>query len=159
MPQDRRHFLASAAMAGWAGAAQAAAGHGGTGGSVSGGAGSSGPATVGAIGTLPDLTFAQREPFLDRERASRVLAAENLDALLVCQGRNVFHVTNFFPLMERMSLTATTLALVPRDPARPVALIIPAFSYYYIMADDGLVPGVQPYVFTSPAADDQATAR
>jgi Xaa-Pro aminopeptidase len=158
MPQDRRHFLASAAMAGWAGAAQAAAGHGGTGGSVSGGAGSSGPATVGAIGTLPDLTFAQREPFLDRERASRVLAAENLDALLVCQGRNVFHITNFFPLMERMSLTATTLALVPRDPARPVALIIPAFSYYYIMADDGLVPGVQPYVFTSPAADDQATA-
>ncbi|NDE01676.1 MAG: M24 family metallopeptidase [Gammaproteobacteria bacterium] len=149
MPHDRRQFLASAAMAGWAGTTEAAATNNSAGRMTGNG-------TPGAA--LPDLSFAQREPFLDRERASRILAAENLDALLVCQGRNVFHVTNFFPLMERMSLTATTLALVPRDPAKPVALIIPAFSYYYIMADDGVVPGVQPYVFTSPADDDQATA-
>ena len=121
MSHDRRSFLATAAMAGWAGAAQAAAGHGGTGGGVSEGATRSGPTTAGTAGALPDLAFAQREPFLDRERATRILTEENLDALLVCQGRNVFHVTNFFPLMERMSLTATTLALVPRDPARPVA--------------------------------------
>lgn len=150
MPHDRRHFLASAAMAGLAGAAEAATAVDNTGGRMS--------SAASTGGALPDLAFAQREPFLDRERASRILAAEGLDALLVCQGRNVFHVTNFFPLMERMSLTATTLALVPRDPARPVALIIPAFSYYYIMADDGVVPGVQPYVFTSPTADDQASA-
>jgi Xaa-Pro aminopeptidase len=41
---------------------------------------------------------------------------------------------------------------VPRDPARPVALLIPASSYYYIQSDDGLLPGVQPFVVTGPAA-------
>jgi hypothetical protein len=85
MPHDRRQFLASAAMAGWAGTTEAAATNN-SGGRVTGNG------TPGAA--LPDLAFAQREPFLDRERASRILAAENLDALLVCQGRNVFHVTN-----------------------------------------------------------------
>lgn len=101
---------------------------------------------------LPDISFAQREPFLDRERARRVLTEEGLDALVVAEGRNVFHATNFFPLMERMSLIGSTLAVIPRDPRRPVALVIPSFSYYYIQADDGLVPGVQPFVFTSPAS-------
>lgn len=99
---------------------------------------------------LPDIGFATREPFLHRERATATLAAEGLDALVVGQGRNVFYATNFFPLMERMSLVATTLAVIPRDPRRPVALVIPAFSYYYIQSDDGLVPGVQPFVFTGP---------
>jgi Xaa-Pro aminopeptidase len=103
---------------------------------------------------LPDVSFSQREPFLDRERARRILTDEGLEALVVGQGRNVFHATNFFPLMERMSLTGTALAVIPRDPRQPVALVIPSFSYYYIQADDGLVPGVQPFVFTAPASFD-----
>jgi Xaa-Pro aminopeptidase len=103
---------------------------------------------------LPDISFSQREPFLDRERARRILTDEGLEALVVGQGRNVFHATNFFPLMERMSLTGTALAVIPRDPRQPVALVIPSFSYYYIQADDGLVPGVQPFVFTAPASFD-----
>lgn len=103
---------------------------------------------------LPDISFSQREPFLDRERARRILTEEGLEALVVGQGRNVFHASNFFPLMERMSLVGTALAVIPRDPRQPVALVIPSFSYYYIQADDGLVPGVQPFVFTAPAAFD-----
>lgn len=108
---------------------------------------------------LPDIGFATREAFLHRERATATLAAEGLDAIVVGQGRNVFYATNFFPLMERMSLMATSLAVIPRDPRRPVALVVPAFSYYYIQSDDGLVPGVQPFVFTGPAgyADSRRT--
>lgn len=98
----------------------------------------------------PDLKFATREPFLDRERASRVLAHERLDALVVGQATNVFHASNFYPLLDRMSFRLTTLAVIPRDPKRPVALIVPSFSFYYIHSDDGLVAGVQPFVFTSP---------
>jgi len=108
--------------------------------------------------TLPDISFSQREAFLDRERARRVLTAEGLEALVVGDGRNVFHATNFFPLLERMSVTGSTLAVIPRDPQRPVALVIPSFSYYYIQADDGLVPGVQPFVFTAPASFDPERA-
>lgn len=99
--------------------------------------------------TLPDLSFANRESFLDRDRTAHILRSENLDALIVAEGRNVFHATQFFPLLEKMSLEATALAVIPADPKRPVALVIPAFSYYYIQADDGLPPGVQPFVFTS----------
>jgi Xaa-Pro aminopeptidase len=47
---------------------------------------------------------------------------------------------------------------VPRDARRPVALVIPDFSYYYIQSDDGLVPGVQPFVFTHPAGAPGADA-
>lgn len=103
---------------------------------------------------LPDIGFSRREPFLDRDRARRVLEAQGLDALVLAEGRNVFHATQFFPLLERMSLKGSTLAVIPKDPARPVALVIPAFSYYYIQADDGLVPGVVPYVFTSPTSTE-----
>jgi len=132
----RRSFLSSAALAGAAVAA---------------------PAMERSAMTplaLPDISFSQREPFLDRERARRILTVEGLEALVVGQGRNVFHATNFFPLMERMSLTGTALAVIPRDLRQPVALVIPSFSYYYIQADDGLVPGVQPFVFTAPASFD-----
>lgn len=100
--------------------------------------------------TLPDTAFSQREPFLDRERARRILEAEGLDAMVVADGRNVYHATNFFPLLERMGMAGSALAVVPRDPARPVALVIPAFTYYYIRSDDGPVPGVQPFVFAAP---------
>lgn len=99
---------------------------------------------------LPDVSFSLREPFVHRERAAAIMKAEGLDALVVGGGRNVFYATNFFPLLERMSFAATALAVIPRDPRRPVGLVIPSFSYYYIQADEGLVPGVQPFVFTSP---------
>ena len=99
---------------------------------------------------FPDLSFLRNEGFLDRDRAAHILRTENLDAMIVAEGRNVFHATQFFPLLERMSLDASALAVVPADPKQPVALIIPAFSYYYIQADDGLPPGVEPFVFTSP---------
>jgi Xaa-Pro aminopeptidase len=99
---------------------------------------------------FPDLSFIREEGFLDRERAGHILRAEGLDALVVAEGRNVFHATQYFPLLEKMSIEASTVAVIPADPKRPVALVIPAFSYYYIQADDGLPPGVEPFVFTSP---------
>ena len=141
MDEQRRLFMATAAAAGTvATIAATAAGSGGT------------AAGRLPMPTLPDIAFAQQEPFLDRERAQRILDAEGLDAMVVAEGRNIFHATNFFPLLERMSLVGSTLAVIPRDPQRPVALVIPAFSLYYIRADDGPVKGVQPFVFTAPLA-------
>jgi Xaa-Pro aminopeptidase len=99
---------------------------------------------------LPELSFIREEGFIDRDRAAHILRTEQLDAMIVAEGRNVFHATQFFPLLERMSLDASTLAVIPANPKQPIALIIPAFSYYYIQADDGLPPGVEPLVFTSP---------
>jgi Xaa-Pro aminopeptidase len=150
MDEQRRRFMATAAAAGTVATMAAATGGNSTG--VDGGAGACGAAAARPLlmPTLPDIALVQQEPFLDRERAQRILAAEGLDAMVVAEGRNIFHATNFFPLLERMSLLGSTLAVIPRDARRPVALVIPAFSLYYIRADDGPVPGVQPFVFTSP---------
>lgn len=101
--------------------------------------------------SLPDLSFVKQESFLDRDRAAHLLRSEGLNALVVAEGRNVFHATQYFPLLEKMSLEASAIAVIPADPKQPVALVIPAFSYYYIQADDGLPPGVEPFVFTGPA--------
>ncbi len=101
---------------------------------------------------VPDISVVRREAFLDRERAAAIMTAEGLEALVVARGPSLFHTTNFFPLSERMSIVGTALAVVPRDPRQPVGLVIPDFSYYYIQSDDGLVPGVQPFVFTNPVA-------
>ena len=149
MDRERRDFIAAATMANAVTGASASAAPGT--GAVAQGL-TLGHAPKGDLlrPALPDIGFATREPFLDRERARRILTEDGLDAMVVGEGRNVFHATNFFPLLERMSMIASTLAIIPRDPQRPVALVIPVFSYYYIQADDGPVPGVQPFVFTSP---------
>lgn len=148
MDQQRRQFIATATVA----TATAASGLATAATSINSAQGRS---TMSSL-TLPDISFVQREPFLDRERARRILTEDGLDAMVVAEGRNVFHATNFFPLLERMSVIGTTLAVIPRDPKRPIALVIPAFSYYYIQADDGPLPGVQPFVFTSPAGEGAA---
>jgi Xaa-Pro aminopeptidase len=151
----RRTFLAGAGLSLCAGTASGALAE--TSAAEAAGAVDRGTAPRRARGpALPDLAFATREPFLDRERASRVLAQERLDALVLGHATNVFHASNFYPLLDRMSFRLTALAVVPRDPRRPVALVVPSFSYYYIQADDGLVPGVQPFVFTSPAGYQDA---
>jgi Xaa-Pro aminopeptidase len=147
---SRRDFLAATGATVWAGAAGATTAPADT------SALRSGSVPAPAPVRLPDLSFSRREPFLDRERASRILAAQGLDALVVGQATNVFHATHFYPLTDRMSLRLTALAVVPRDPARPVALLIPAFSYYYLQSDDGLLPGVQPFVVTSPEGEPPA---
>ncbi|MFM7433754.1 MAG: M24 family metallopeptidase [Gammaproteobacteria bacterium] len=149
MDRERRDFIAAATMAGAVAGVGASAAPG-TSGLAQGPTHGLTPQGNMLKPSLPDIGFATREPFLDRERARRILTEDGLDAMVVGEGRNVFHATNFFPLLERMSMIASTLAIIPRDPQRPVALVIPAFSYYYIQADDGGVPGVQPFVFTSP---------
>ena len=101
---------------------------------------------------LSDLSFLRNEPLANRERASAILKAEGLDAMVVARSHNVFYLTNYWPLIDRMGISATScLAVITADAKRPIALIVPAFSYYYIQADDGLLPGVQPFVFTGPA--------
>ena len=63
MDRERRDFIAAATMAG----------------AVTGMGASAAPGT-GVVGqsptTLPDIGFATREPFLDRERARRILTEE-----------------------------------------------------------------------------------
>jgi hypothetical protein len=130
MDEKRRRFMTTAAAASTAAATGLAAAAGAAAAGAAPEPAVNGGRSAMLMPTLPDISFAQREPFLDRERARRILEADGLDAMVVGEGRNVFHATNFFPLLERMSMIGSALAVIPRDPKRPVALVIPAFSYY-----------------------------
>jgi Xaa-Pro aminopeptidase len=101
---------------------------------------------------LPDLAVLGREPLLNRERASRLMAAAGLDALVCTRAANVYYLTNVWPLRDRQGGYGSTYAVLPRDPRAPVALVMSQFSYYYGVADEGVPPGVQPFLHTAPLA-------
>lgn len=96
----------------------------------------------------------ERPVFLDRERASAVLAAAGLDALLLSVPASVYHATSAWPALARMGQTETALALVPQDRAAPIAFLTSQFVHYYTGADIGLAPGVQPFLVTAPTSPD-----
>jgi Xaa-Pro aminopeptidase len=144
MPNDRREFLTGTALAAVATAAP--------------GVTPSGASPGRAAPAMPDLSFLQTEPLLHRERATRLLEASGLDALVVSAPANVHYCTNHWPLSSRMSVTGACYAVVPRLATLPVTLIAPLFSFYYTMMDDGLPRGVVGLVHT-PEADTPALTR
>ncbi len=109
-------------------------------------------AAAGKAGAdVPDLSVLSREALMDRSRASAILSAAGLEAVLLTRSANVYYATNFWPASDRMGAIGSCAALVPRDAAAPIILIAPEFSFYYIATDMGLAPGVVP-VLVRPGA-------
>lgn len=92
----------------------------------------------------PDLSILSRAALIDRDRASSIMAAAGLQALLLTRSANVYWATNVWPASDRMGAIGSCAALVPRDAAAPIILIAPEFSFYYIASDMGVAPGVAP---------------
>jgi Xaa-Pro aminopeptidase len=90
---------------------------------------------------------------LNRGRAAEILARAGLDALVLAQPLNVYYATSKPPVLDRMTTTCQSVAVVAADADRPVAYVGPAFEYYYNVADTGLAPGVDLHL-VSPAGDD-----
>ena len=83
---------------------------------------------------------------LNRERASRLLRRAGLNGLVVTLPLNVYYVTNAVPVLSRFSPVTTTVAVLPADPAVPIAYLSSGFEYYAGVTDSGLAAGVQPYL-------------
>lgn len=99
---------------------------------------------------LADVSALRGKPLLDRERATSFMKREGLDAIVCCHAANIFQLTSHWPLLERMGASGSAVAILPADPRAPVALVMGQFSYYYGVIDDGLPPGVEPFLYTSP---------
>jgi Xaa-Pro aminopeptidase len=98
----------------------------------------------------PDFSILSRAALLDRDRARAVMTAEGFDALLLTRSANVYHATHYWPASDRMGAIGSAAALVPRDPKAPIAILLPAFSHYYIASDLGYAPGVAAYLIGDP---------
>lgn len=73
-----------------------------------------------------------------------------LDALVIADPVNILWATGITPVTEKMGVPGLNAVVIPRDQAAPIAIITPQFSYYYNMAEPGLLEGVAPVLYTSP---------
>lgn len=83
--------------------------------------------------------------YLNRERATAILRKAGLDGVLLTQPFNVYYATSKIMVVERFSHLPQSAAILPADPARPIALIASGFDSYFGGTDLGLPDDVQLY--------------
>jgi len=113
-------------------------------------------AAAASIPTRPDVSFLRTEALVNVERAQAVMARENIDAFVVTQPTNVFYLGNHWPNLDRMGFRHSVFIVYPRDPKRPVALVMSGFLHYYRYADDVELPNRVVFPYTAPEADGSA---
>jgi Xaa-Pro aminopeptidase len=96
-------------------------------------------------------------PLINRERATEILARAGLDAVVLAEPLNVYYATSKLPVLDRMTTSHQSVAIVPADPLLPVSYVGPAFEYYYNVADRGVAAGVDLHL-VNPAASDPLKA-
>ena len=97
--------------------------------------------------TAPTAAPDPSAPLLNRSRACEILGSAGLEAFVLTHPLHVYYATNKPPVLDRMTTTHQSLAIVPRDPARPVAYVGTGFEYYYNVADHGVAPDVQVFLY------------
>ena len=98
----------------------------------------------------PDLGFLRTEPLVNAERALAVMTREKIDAFVVTQPANVFYLGNHWPNLDRMGFRHSVFVIYPRDPKRPVSLVMTGFLHYYRYADDVDLPNRMVFPYTAP---------
>ncbi|MET0364085.1 MAG: M24 family metallopeptidase [Sphingobium sp.] len=95
---------------------------------------------------------------INLHRAREVMERHGLDAIVAGDPLNVFHILGYWPQIANTKLghPPTTFAILPRDPARPTAVVTSDFIYYYSFADGALQPALQPFLFADTDNDGAA---
>jgi len=140
----RRDFLGAATLAGLGAAA---------------GAHAAGPGDEPNGPALPDLSFLKDTPLFDAARARHFLEREGMDALVVTHPANVYYLSNHWPQLDRMGFTDSAITIWPRDPSRPVTLIMHAFSYFYTVSPEAYFDGRLVFPYTQPTGAPPAPGR
>jgi Xaa-Pro aminopeptidase len=97
-------------------------------------------------------------PPANLDRARNVMAQEGLDGLVVANPVNVYYLTGYWPATARMGYEAPLLALLTRDPQRPVALVSAEFTYYYLLSDQQRAWPMEIFLYTGPLDGSQLAA-
>ncbi|MEJ2535227.1 MAG: M24 family metallopeptidase, partial [Gammaproteobacteria bacterium] len=99
---------------------------------------------------LPELGFLKDTPLFDAARARFFMEREGLDALVVTHSANVYYLSNHWPQLDRMGFTDSAIAIWPKDPQRPLTLIMHAFSYFYTVSPEAYFEGRLIFPYTNP---------
>ncbi len=121
-------------------------------------AGAAGAAGAAPSPPRPDFGFLRTEPLVNAERARAVMAREQLDAFIVTQATNVFYLANHWPNLDRMGFRDSMFVIYPRDPQRPVAMVMTGFLHYYRFADDVELANHVVFPYTTPVDSAGAVA-
>lgn len=113
-------------------------------------------AAESTVARPPDLGFLKSTPLLNDDRARFFMRAAGLDALVVSRPANVLYLSNHWPQLDRMGMTGSAIAIFPTDPARPIALVMHAFLYYYTHSPESDFTDRLVFPYTQPL--DQAAA-
>lgn len=101
----------------------------------------------------PDLSFLREGTLVNAPRAREKMDAAGVDAIVAMLAPNVFHLSGHWPQHDRMGHGNSALAILPRDPARPLAVIMPGFLHYYVHSDETPAGDRAVFTYTSPATD------
>lgn len=101
----------------------------------------------------PSVSDSRDRSGIDRSRASFLLKQTGLDAVIVGQPENIYYASGTWPVMQRLGVDDVSFAIIPADPAAPIAFISLHFPFYLAAADRGLFEGVEPYLVTGPQGD------
>jgi Xaa-Pro aminopeptidase len=95
------------------------------------------------------LAALTREGPINRVRAEEVMARFGVEAVVVGDPLNVFHILGYWPQIAttRLGQPPTTFAILPRDPAQPPAIVTSHFIYYYSFVDAGPRDAIPAYLF------------
>jgi len=74
-------------------------------------------------------------PPMNLPRAYEVMEREGLDGIVATGALNVYHMTGLWPATFRMGYDGPVIAVLTRDPDRPLAIVAAEFTYYYLLSD------------------------
>ncbi len=92
-----------------------------------------------------------QELLVNRERASHLMKAKNIDAIVCSRPENIYYLTNYYPQLAKMGMEQTAYAILPLDRLHPPILIVGQYEFY-IAGTEGITGrDVEVKLFTMPA--------
>ena len=97
---------------------------------------------------IPDAQL--RGPRMNMTRAYEIMERQGIDAMVLGEGLNFYHASGERPVTTRMGHAPSAFVIVSRSDSQPLSMVLPSFSYYYLLADVHRPEDFPAYLYTAP---------
>ncbi|MEP4889331.1 MAG: Xaa-Pro peptidase family protein [Aliiglaciecola sp.] len=94
-------------------------------------------------------------PRINLSRAYEVMDRLNLDALVLGQSDNFYYSTGHKPVTLTMGHGPNSFSIITRQDSKPNGLVMPSFTYYFLLADVIAPHDFATYLFSDNGASDE----